>query len=316
MTVLLTGASGFVGSAVLSDALGRGISIRPVFRNSDQMLDDAKSHAVYVPTLDTETDWSSGLSGVSHVIHCAARVHVMKDRTTNPLSEFRRVNVDGTLNLARQAAQAGVRRFIYISSIKVNGEGSLQGRVYAADDLPAPEDAYGISKAEAESGLLQLAGETGMEVTIIRPPLVYGPGVKGNFLSLMNFVSRGVPLPFGSVTSNRRSLVALDNLVDLILTCVDHPSAGNQIFLVSDGEDLSTAALLQRVGAVFGRPARLVNVPVKLMTSFAALLGKDAVVQRLFGTLQVDMNKTCQLLAWRPPVSVDDGLRKLLGRRL
>ncbi len=249
------------------------------------------------------------MAGVEVVIHAAARVHVMHDESSDPLAEFRKVNVDGTLNLARQAAEAGVGRFIFISSIKVNGEGTPVGVPYVADGQAAPADPYGISKMEAEQGLRALAAETGMEVVIIRPTLVYGPGVKANFLNMMRWLHKGVPLPFGAIY-NQRSLVALDNLVDLIVTCIDHPTAANQTFLVSDGEDLSTTELLRRMGVALGKPARLLPVPSRLLEAGAAMLGKQALAQRLCGSLQVDISKTRELLNWSPPVSVDEALRK------
>jgi nucleoside-diphosphate-sugar epimerase len=211
--------------------------------------------------------------------------------------------------LAEAAAAAGVRRFIFISSIKVNGEATLPGAPYTAEAQPAPADPYGISKLEAEQGLRALAADTGLEVVIIRPPLVYGPGVKANFLSMMRWLHKGVPLPFGAI-HNRRSLVALDNLVDLLVTCIDHPGAANQTFLVSDGEDLSTSELLRRMGFALGRPARLLPIPSRLLDVAAAMLGKTALAQRLCGSLQVDIGKTRELLNWSPPVGVDEALRK------
>jgi nucleoside-diphosphate-sugar epimerase len=308
MTVLLTGASGFVGRAVLESAKQCGVEVRPVFRS----LVSAKGHSgsVVVPGLDGETDWLQDLQGVNVVIHAAARAHVIHEETLDPLTEYRRVNVQGTSNLARQAAAAGVQRFVFISSIKVNGEATLPGRPFRANDVPVPEDAYGISKAEAETELRRIAQETGMEVTIIRPPLIYGPGVKGNFSSLMDWVRRGLPLPLGSVTHNRRSLVGIDNLIDLIWVCVEHPKAANQTFLVSDGEDLSTTELLGKIGKALNRSARLVRVPAALIAFMASLMGKKAISQRLLGSLQVDISKTCELLSWQPSVPADEGLRR------
>lgn len=243
------------------------------------------------------------------MVHAAARVHVMDDRASDPLAEFRRINVQGTLNLARQAAAAGVRRFVFISSIKVNGEATKLGIPFSADDIPAPLDPYGVSKMEAEQGLREIAAQTGMEVVIIRPPLVYGPGVKANFRAMMHWLTRGVPLPLGAI-HNRRSLVALDNLVDLIVSCLDHPAAANQTFLVSDGEDLSTTQLLRRMGRALGKPVRLIPVPPALIKVGATLMGKRAVAQRLCDSLQVDISKTRQLLGWSPLLSVDEGLKK------
>lgn len=311
MTVLLSGASGFVGSAVLRHLQAQGKPVRPAFRNADsaQRAGVVPEQAALVATLAVDTDWSAALQGVQAVAHCAARVHVMDDTAADPLAVFRAVNVGGTLNLARQAAAASVRRFVFISSVKVNGEITVLNRPFMADDVPAPKDAYGISKAEAEVGLRALAAQTGMEVVIIRPPLVYGPGVKANFQTMMRWLACGVPLPLGAI-DNRRSLVALGNLADLIVTCIDHPAATNQTFLVSDGEDLSTTQLLQRMGLALGKPARLLSVPPALLKLGAALVGKPAVAQRLCGSLQVDISKTRQLLGWAPPLSVDEGLKK------
>lgn len=297
-----------------------------------------------VGELGPQTDWSKAVTGVDAVVHLAARVHVMQDQASDPLTEFRRVNVEGTLKLARQAAEAGVRRFVYLSSIKVNGEstgtrpsGRDEGRgtsdeeeKYSAEqqvlsaenpmsfreeDLPAPQDAYAISKWEAEQGLMALARETGMEVVIIRPPLVYGPGVKGNFASMLRWVKKGIPLPLGAVRDNRRSFVALDNLVDLIVTCLDHPKAANEVFLVSDGEDLSTRELLRRIARAYGKSSRLIPMPVGIMRFVAWLMGKQGVADRLFGSLQIDSSKTREVLGWEPPVSVDEQLEKIVNRK-
>jgi nucleoside-diphosphate-sugar epimerase len=234
----------------------------------------------------------------------------MQDASADPLTEFRKVNVAGTENLARQAAKAGVKRFVFLSSIKVNGEFTEAGQPFTADDVPAPEDPYGISKHEAERLLRQVAAETGMEVVVIRPPLVYGPGVKANFESMMRWLVRGVPLPLAAVTENRRSLVALDNLVDLIVTCLNHSAAANQIFLVSDGEDLSTVELIKRMGVALGLPSRLFYIPPKLLKFSAEIVKKPGIYRRLCGSLELDISKTRQLLGWTPPVSIDEGLRR------
>jgi nucleoside-diphosphate-sugar epimerase len=264
--------------------------------------------AFAIDGLDGTTQWAQALNRIDVVIHAAARVHVMEETVADPLADFRRVNVEGTLNLARQAAASGVRRFIFISSIKVNGEATSPGKVFTADDVATPLDPYGVSKMEAEEVLRALAAETGMEVVIIRPVLVYGPGVKANFLSMMRWLDRGVPLPLGAV-NNRRSFVSLGNLIDLIQTCIDHPRAANETFLVSDGEDVSTTELLRRLSAAMGRPARLLPVPYRLMRMAAALLGKSAAIQRLFGSLQVDIGKNMALLQWKPSVSMNEALR-------
>lgn len=308
MTVLLTGASGFLGKGVYSLAQLRHMEIRCVFRSTTSVY--GPTNAVLVPRLDGSTNWTVALQGIDAVIHTAARVHVMCDGSQDSLMEYRSVNVFGTLNLARQAAQAGVRRFIFLSSVKVNGERTQLGFPFGPDEIPAPVDPYGISKHEAEVGLRALSKETGMEVVIIRSPLVYGPGVKANFLSIMNWMRRGIPLPLGGITKNRRSFIFLDNLVDMIITCITHPAAANQIFLVSDDEDLSTAELLTRMALALGRPSKLIGVPVAFITLGAKLLGRADIAERLCGSLQVDIKKTKDLLSWLPPVSVDEGLRQ------
>jgi len=308
MRIALTGASGFVGRCLLGELLEAEHQVTAVLRKHADGVDTRASLRM-IDDFASSLSWGALLQGQEVVVHCAARVHVMQDESSDPLAEFRKVNVEGTLNLARQAAQAGARRFIFISSIKVNGEGTPVGVPYLADAQSLPADPYGISKMEAEHGLRALASETGMEVVIIRPPLVYGPGVKANFLNMMRWLHKGVPLPFGAI-HNQRSLVALDNLVDLIVTCIEHPAAANQTFLVSDGEDLSTSELLRRMGAALGKPARLLPVPSRLLEMGAALLGKKDLSQRLCGSLQVDIDKTRELLHWIPPVSVDEALRK------
>lgn len=270
-------------------------------------------HIFPVGGLTADVNWGHALAGVEVIVHLAARVHVMHDTEADPLTAFRAVNVEGTLNLARQAAAAGVKRFVFISSVKVNGESTLSGRAFTEIDVPNPQDAYGQSKHEAEQGLRQLAADTGMEVVIIRPPLVYGPGVKANFAALMRAVQRGWPLPLGAV-HNRRSLVALDNLVDFIVTCVTHPQAANQTFLVSDGQDLSTTELVRGMAQAAGVPAHLLLVPVWALQAGATLLGKGDAVQRLCGNLQVDIAKARLLLGWVPPVSVEEGLRRANSR--
>lgn len=311
MIVAVTGANGFVGRALIRHLTGNGHQVRAYERRSERLASPVGITSVLAPDLGLKADWQfrSGY-GIDVVVHTAARVHVMQDGVADPLEEYRRVNVAGTLALARQAAQAGVKRFVFLSSIKVNGEGTKAGQSFSADDVPAPADPYGISKHEAEQLLRQIAFETGMEVVIIRPPLIYGPGVKANFESMMHWLARGVPLPLGAVRSNRRSLVSLDNLVDLLVTCIDHPAAVNETFLVSDGVDLSTADLLRRVGNAIGRPARLLPVPPVLLRAAAMLLGKGDIVQRLLGDLQLDISHTCKTLGWKPPISVDEGLRR------
>lgn len=290
-SLLITGGSGFVGKALIK-------------RLADQPL--------RLATRSDASAWHQALLGIKTVVHLAARVHVMQDTEAHPLAAFRAVNVEGTLNLARHAAAAGVKRFVFVSSAKVNGESTLPGRAFTEADTPNPKDAYGQSKYEAEQGLRQLSVGTGMEVVIIRPPLVYGPGVKANFLALMLAVQRGWPLPLGAV-HNQRSLVALSNLVDFIVTCITHPQAANQTFLVSDGQDLSTTELVRGMAQAAGVPARLLPVPVWALQAGASLLGKGDVVQRLCGNLKVDISKARSLLGWLPPVSVEEELRRAMA---
>ena len=309
MKVLITGANGFVGLAVLQ-RLNEVCGVQAVggVRRAAEFL-NTMATVMEVGDLTAHTDWSLALAGVDVVVHAAARVHVMLDTEADPLTAFRAVNVEGTLNLASQAAVAAVKRFVFISSVKVNGESTQPGQAFTEADAPDPQDAYGQSKHEAEQGLRHLATVTGMEVVVIRPPLVYGPGVKANFAALMRAVQRSWPLPLGTV-HNLRSLVALDNLVDLVVTCISHAQAANQTFLVSDGHDLSTTELVRGLARAAGVPARLLPVPVWALQAGATLLGKGDAVRRLCGNLQVDISKGRQLLGWVPPVSVDEGLRR------
>ncbi|HSN22581.1 MAG TPA: SDR family oxidoreductase, partial [Methylomicrobium sp.] len=271
--VLITGVNGFVGKSLSDELVIKGFNVNGTVRSVMPVDFPGAMTKFVIKDIDSKTDWQNALEGIDVVIHLAARVHVMKDMAIDALSEFRKVNVEGTLNLARQAVEAGVQRFIFISSIKVNGESSILEQPYTPEDQPAPVDSYGISKREAEDGLRQLASETGMEVVIIRPPLVYGPGVKANFQSMMRWLDKGIPLPLGAI-HNQRSLVSLDNLIDLIVTCIHHPAAANQIFIVGDGEDLSTTELLQRMAAALGKKAWLIPVPSFLLEWGASLIGK------------------------------------------
>lgn len=314
--VLLTGATGFLGSALQQRLLADGqydltIAVRRALNTPSAV------RTVQVADLTAETDWAEALQGVDLVIHAAARAHIMRDEVADPLAEYRKVNVEGTLNLARQAAAAGVKRFVFVSSIKVNGEQTFLDQPFCADDEPNPEDAYGMSKLEAEQGLWCIAKDTGMQLVIVRPPLVYGTDVKGNFASMNKLVAKGLPLPLGAV-HNKRSLVALDNLVDLLVLCLEHPAAANQVFLASDGEDLSTSDLLRGVAQAMGKPSHLLPVPASLLQLGATLLGKKAMAQRLLGSLQVDISKTCDLLGWQPPLTVAQGLARcfVLEKRL
>lgn len=307
MRVLVTGASGFLGSALVPVLKQQGHDVVATTRSSVSAPVEGVEYRV-VGDLNGAPDWQSPLQNIAVVVHTAARVHVMDESSDDPLQAFRQVNVLATLDLARQAAEAGVSRFVFISSIKVSGEQTRPGTPFRADDTPRPIDPYGISKLEAEVGLLALAAETVMEVVVVRPPLVYGPGVKGNFASMIKLVGRGLPLPLGAI-HNKRSLVGIGNLVDLIIRCLNHPAAANQVFLVSDGQDLSTTELLRGVAEAMGKPARLVPVPAGMLQLGATLLGKKAMAQRLLGSLQVDISKTREMLDWTPPYPVEEGLK-------
>jgi nucleoside-diphosphate-sugar epimerase len=311
MKVLVTGANSFVGLPLCRALYASGQGVTAAVRGL-RTLECEPFQALPVGDLDEAADWTQALAGSNMVVHLAARVHVMNDTEADPLTAFRAVNVEGTLNLARQAAASGVKRFVFVSSVKVNGESTTLGRAFTEADFPNPQDAYGQSKHEAERGLRQLSADSGLEVVIIRPPLVYGPGVKANFAALMRAVQRGWPLPLGAV-HNQRSLVALSNLVDFIITCITHPQAANQTFLVSDGQDLSTAELVRGMSQATGVPARLLPVPVWALQAGATLLGKGYAVQRLCGNLQVDISKARSVLGWVPPVSVEEGLRRAMA---
>lgn len=306
--ILVTGANGFVGSSLSNVLMNHGYQVCAALRRQNFVRDLVAQKQMFIGNIDKHTRWKDALSDIDYVIHLAARVHVMNESKTDSLNDYQMVNVDGTVNFASQAAAAGVKRFIYLSSIKVNGTATKPGSPFKADDCPAPTDPYAVSKFEAEESLLNIAAATKMEVVIIRPPLVYGPGVKANFLTMMQWLNRGVPLPLGCI-QNKRSLIALDNLSDLIVTCIDHPAAANQIFLVADGEDLSTTDLLQRLGKALNRPARLIPFPGNLLKVAAFLVGRQDLIQRLCTSLQVDISKTQDLLGWKPIVKVDNAIK-------
>lgn len=316
MNCLVTGANGFVGHAIL-----KKLTKIEGYKSFGAVRMVALNQATSWPknfnigNLEEGGDWSEALNGQQVVIHTAARTHIMDDAVVDPLMEYRKVNVEGTLHLAKQAASAGVRRFIFLSSIKVNGESTVTGSSFKYTDRAMPEDPYGVSKAEAEDGLWQISKDTGMEIVIIRPPLVYGPGVKANFASMMRLASKNFPLPLGAVY-NRRSMVALDNLISLIVTCIDHPQAANQLFLVSDDRDVSTTELLRMMTHAFGKKARLIPIPMSWIQSGATLLGKKAVADRLCGSLQVDITHTKETLGWKPPVTIEQQLAKIAASML
>jgi nucleoside-diphosphate-sugar epimerase len=292
--ILITGASGFVGEALCSYLTKHTISFRQATRTT-------KRDSIQIGDLSAQTNWSAALQGCKAVIHLAARVHVMDDAINDPLDEYRKINVEATLNLAKQAKAYGLKRFVYVSSVKVNGEETKSGYPFTVKDAPAPQDAYGQSKLEAEFALKDFSSASGLELVIVRPPLVYGPGVKANYLRLLQLVSRGIPLPFGSI-NNLRSMVAVGNLTDLLYLCATHQDAPGNIFFVSDGHDLSTADLIRIMATALGVRPRLLNVPPSLLAGCASVIGKGSQMQRLTSSLQVDISDTCKILKWQPPV--------------
>ena len=307
-SLLVTGANGFVGKALCSAALEEGFLVKALTRKPHDypagiencICEDLSNPLMLTPVL----------KDVDVVIHLAARVHVMKESLDDALGAYRAINVAATLALAKAAVAAGVKRFVYLSSIKVNGEETLTGKPFTADDQPAPIDPYGVSKMEAENALLELARITGMEIVIIRPPLIYGPGVGANFAAMMQWITRGFPLPLGSI-KNQRSLVGIGNLINLILLCTTHLSAPNQIFLVSDDQDVSLPTLLRKMATALNLPIRLVPLPTFLIKLGAGILGKSNVAQRLCGSLQLDITKTKEVLGWSPPYALDQGLSEV-----
>jgi nucleoside-diphosphate-sugar epimerase len=305
--ILVTGANGFVGRALCRDLAGRGLPVRAAVRGRGTL-----EGAVAVGDLADETDWSKALDGVEVVVHLAARVHVMHETLSDPLAAFRAVNVGASLNLARQCLAHGVKRFVYVSSIKVNGEVTQPGLPFRHDDLPRPQDPYGISKLEAERGLMALAESRGLELVIVRPPLVYGPGVGANFGKMIEWVRRGVPLPLGAV-HNRRALVYIDNLTDLLVAACRHRGAANRVLLVSDGTDVSTTTMLNVIAAALGRPSRLMPVPARLVGSVAGVLGQRSAAQRLLGSLELDIVATQRWLGWAPPVGFEQAIAATVG---
>ena len=308
MRILVTGASGFVGQHLVKALKKQGARVVGAGR---KLINSEADEFFLVPDFNDSQAWQEPLMNCNAVVHLAARVHVMQEKAINPLAEFRKVNVDATLNLAKNAATAGVKRFIFISSIKVNGEFTETAKPFTEETVVSPQDAYSVSKNEAEECLLQIAQQTGMEVVIIRPPLIYGVGVKANFASMMRAVKYGLPLPLGKI-QNKRSFVFIGNLVSLIAKCVEHPKAANQVFFVSDGHDLSTAELIQACAKALGVKARLFSVPIKLIDIVATTLGKRDVAERLCSNLQVDISKARNLLDWEPPISVENGLRAMV----
>lgn len=306
--ILVTGATGFIGGFLCKHLLLEGHSLcGTILAHENPSSLVAGVHPEVIKPLGPETPWDEHLAGIETIIHLAGRVHIMHDQSINALDEFRKINVEGTLKLAHDAVKAGVNRFVFISSVKVNGEESATP--YTPDSLPHPSDPYGISKWEAEQGLRQVSSETGLELVVIRPTLVYGPGVKANFLNMMKVVSRGIPLPLASIT-NKRSLVYVGNLVDAIKVCATHTGSAGQTYLVSDGEDVSTPELIRRTSAALGESVRLFPVSTALMRLAGKLCGRSCAVSRLTGSLTVDSSKIRRELDWIPPFTMEAGLRE------
>jgi nucleoside-diphosphate-sugar epimerase len=328
--VLITGASGFIGSALCAKILTEGWQVRGTFRSESDVsrLPDGVK-AVSIASIDSDTNWDDALAGIDTVVHLAARVHVMDDSSSDPLTEYRKINVEGTKCLAIAAAKARIRRFVYLSSIKVNGEktdpqiaqitrirkkGTENRRqegnpkeFFSEKDVPEPQDPYAVSKWEAELVLRDVEADTGLEVVILRPPLVYGPGVKANFLRLFKIVERRIPLPLASI-KNRRSFTYLNNLIDVIIICMTNPNAAGKTYLVSDGEDVSTPELIRKIGAASGRRVLLLPVPVWILRMAGRITGKYDEVERLVGSLTVDISKICKELEWKPLYAMKNGL--------
>ena len=308
MKVLVTGANGFIGSALCPHLSEFGHDVVPVER-WPKRLSEAK-----MILHNDEVQWGLALNGCDCVIHLAGRAHIMRESDPDPLGAFRAANLEPTMQLALRAVEAGVKRFIFISSIKVNGEETMLGGVFKPDDSPRPSDPYSVSKHETEKALISFARRTQLEVIIIRPPLVYGPSAKGNFATLLKCITQGIPLPLSAITNNRRSLVSLYNLMDLIVCCMVHPNASNQIFLASDGEDLSTNELILRLSKALGVVPRLFYVPPLALKASAMIFNKSNLYQRLCGSLQVDISKNQMLVDWTPPISLDEGIRRAIQK--
>ncbi len=310
MKILITGANGFVGLPLSEYLISAGHQVVGTLRSNDALkILNPHFQLKVIGDIDEVTDWQDCLGGVECVIHLANRAHVMNEQSSNPLALYRKVNTAGTLNLARQASTAGVKRFIFMSSIKVNGESTLPGQALSPKDQHTPVDPYGLSKYEAELGLKLIAEQTGLEVVVIRPPLIYGPRVKANFLKMMRWVEGGMPLPFGAI-QNQRSMLGLDNLINFIELCLTHPDAAGQIFLVGDDHDVSTTELLKEIAAAMDCPSRLLSIPQYYIENLLIILGQRHISERLCGSLQLDISLAKTRLAWRPPYTFKDQLKK------
>jgi nucleoside-diphosphate-sugar epimerase len=302
---LITGANGFIGKVLIKRLSQDGHLVSALVRKKIEV--PYSNETFLIPSINAKTNWTELLKDRDVVIHLLARVHIMDDKASDPLMEFRNINVDVTIALAKEAARQGIKRFVFLSSVKVNGE-STSDHPFSETNLVHPQDAYAISKWEAEEALRQISKETGMEIVIIRSPLVYGPNVKANFLKMMQYVKQGIPLPLGSI-QNKRSLIGIDNLVDFITTTISHPKAANQTFLISDDEDISTTNLLRRIGECMEKPARLIPISPKILSFLFKIIGRQDFGDRLLGSLEIDITKAKKLLAWSPPLTLNEGLR-------
>jgi nucleoside-diphosphate-sugar epimerase len=309
--ILITGCTGFVGKALFDSLKNTEFQINIAYRNN-KSISTENIESFEVGEIDSKTDWSKALKKTDCVIHCAGRAHVFKELKNESLDIYRRINVEGTINLAEQAAANGVRRFIFLSSVKVNGERTVESSCFKYDDTPKPVDAYSISKWEAEKGLQEISKKTGLEIVIIRAPLIYGPGVKGNLKRLIKLVKSGIPLPLGLV-KNHRSLIGIDNLIDIIIKCISHPKAARKTFLVCDGEDVSTSNLLKLIASSMGRSVIIFPIPLFLLKFFGFILRRDSEVERLTGSLQIDNSFIKKTLNWKPKVNLEVGISKMVN---
>jgi len=307
MRTLITGANGFIGKALCNAFIEKGYSVRGTFRSKEKIPASPEMECVAVGDIGPKTSWEEALIGIDRVVHLAARVHILRDSDVNPLDAYRYVNTEGTRRLAVAAVRSGVRRLIYLSTVKVNGEETGE-KPFTEMDPTRPQDPYAISKLEAEEVLQETARKTGLEVVIIRPPLVYGPGVRANFLRLMRWIDRGVPLPFGGI-DNQRSMVYIGNLIDALMTCVSHEKAAGETFLVSDGKEFSTLEWMRMIAEAMGKKTRQLSVPGRLLKVLGRITGQSEEIKRLTGSLVIDINKIRNLLEWRPPFTVQDGIK-------
>lgn len=312
MKILVTGANGFIGQRLCETLLNASYFVRGAVRHFPEGLHSLKSgnnaEFVFIDNVSPETNWGMALKGIDCIIHLAARVHIMRETSGDPITVFRKVNAEGTSLLARMAADAGVKRFIFLSTVKVNGE-ETEEHQFTERDTPNPHDDYSSSKWEAEQALHNISDAAGLEIVILRPPLVYGQGVKANFLRLLDMVNKNIPLPLSTV-NNKRSMIYIGNLVDAIIRCIEHPSAANQTYLVSDGQDVSSPDLIRMIAGAMGKKARLFPCPVPLLKMIGKVTGKSSEVERLTGSLQIDTAKIRRELNWTPPFTMEQGLRK------